>query len=364
MQLTQLIHRSLLFTLATTCVTVSTAASAAPLEHWDGYRQGTFGYSWGGTGRSGVVAVHSVTPDGAFSSTDHVWAPSLYAGGTACFEMVTVHHSDGHVYLTPHDWCGGGGFQPGIPMNAAFKDKYVRIGKYYIKVEQTNATTNTWEASLFNHQTQVWEQVYSKGGVHDGDESGGWDYFEVFTEYNDDKGMGDYCDRLAGYEFSAKILMFKIDGQWVAPNSTNMTTIGSTVSEDYGCPALTLTRPSATEWQVTIPSLGCTVAPTLTPLQGGYSRLRLEVHNTNAYPVNGWTLTALFDGAPTITAASGATYSQTGNFVTATNPGSNLIIAPGGAATFDLYGAQITAIPSQFVLGHTSALTTGTCTVQ
>lgn len=238
--------------VAAACVAVggtASSAAASDLSPWDDSRQGVFGYSWG-FDAAGVTATHSIGTDGSFGSRDNVWAPTVYPGGVACFEMSTVYDGDGRVYLRPYDWCNNGGWQPGWAVDANFRNAYVQDGQYTIRIELTDAGTNTWTAYLRNVGTGNWDYLYSRGGTHDGERSGGWDYFEVFTNYNSDTGMGDYCDRMAGRTFATTGLSFKLNNEWTPAGGVNMNTIDVGNDFSYGCPGLTLSR-NSDGWTVT-----------------------------------------------------------------------------------------------------------------
>jgi hypothetical protein len=361
--------------LAAATVTVGTVAPAAAgpqssarsastqllMPGWSDDLHTQFGISWPG-GPNGVMATHSINSSGSFSPTDHVFAPTMYPGGISCIEVSTVYHSDGAIHLMPHSMCGGG-WQPGWVVDAAFRDKYVRDSDYTIKIELTDAGTNEWTASLLNFNTWGWDAMYTDAGVHDGDASGGWDLFEIYAYYNPNTTVADYCDRLAGYEFSTKNLYFKVGSTWTVADTSNTNRYDDDDPDHYGCPGLTLQWDGEAAYSVSNAPLGCTVHPVINNVGANFT-LAVQLTNPNAYHINGWTLKIVLTGTQTVTTALNAGFSQTGNIVTVTNSsGNSTITSSGGTATFALQGTYTgpNTNPSIFFLD--TGYTPNTCTV-
>jgi hypothetical protein len=345
-------------------VAVGTTAPAQAMASWSGQIQGLFGVSWEAPGYLGARVTQSLNPPGTVQTGDFLWAPVLYPGNESCIELLTSYHSNGSVVIQPKNWCDGDPWGPYWVVDAAFRDKYVRVGAYTTKIEQTNATTNEWKALLFNYNTSSWDVLYTKAGVHSGGPSAGWNYFEVFTGYNAQTGVGDYCDRTAGYTFASKYLYFKVGTGWIPATGTNTNLVGDGDPANSGCPGLTFQRGPGTAWSVTNPPLGCNVHAVSATGSGGTFTLAVQLFNTNAYKINGWKLDITLNGNQTATGAVNGSFTQNGDVVTFTNSTTNRTVnASGGSVTFLLSGTYTgtNTLPTSFKLD--TGYTPNTCTV-
>ena len=78
---------------------------------------------------------------------------------------------------------------------------------------------------------------------------------------------------------------------------------------------------------------------------GGF-QAEVTVTNRGSSAINGWTVSWTWPGGQTINSLWNATYSQSGNTVTARNAPYNATIPPNGSVTFGLVGAGDSATPS------------------
>jgi beta-xylosidase len=121
--------------------------------------------------------------------------------------------------------------------------------------------------------------------------------------------------------------------------------------------------PTATPGSTTTPTPSsgnsCAVTYTVTNQWSDGFGANVTIANTGASTINGWTLTWTFPGGQTITQIWNASYTQSGNRVSATNLSYNETLAPGGNTTFGFNGAWngTNAPPTTFTLNGTSCRT-------
>jgi hypothetical protein len=102
-------------------------------------------------------------------------------------------------------------------------------------------------------------------------------------------------------------------------------------------PAATATNTSPPPTATSTPSLSCRVHYRINSGWYGSFSAHVDIYNTGSTNIVGWTLTWTFPGNQTITSMSGASYTQNGKNVAATNLWSNRTIYTGSSVDFDFY---------------------------
>jgi hypothetical protein len=236
------------------------AASARDIPPWSGSLHAAWGV-FPNNASNGAQATHSVDPNIHIPSgnPDIIYAPTLDPSGKTCIEVTTYYWQGGNA-VGAWDWCAASpGFAAIAGIDANFISKYTTTvnGKpaYTIQDVQTNATTNSWTAYLFNYTTNAWDALYTSANTSKLTEThGGWDMFEVYTEYNPAAGEGYYCGATAGSSWAASNIQIRFGTTWQTLTTANSQIQSpSTVNPaDLGCESLTFSVPSAnSSWRVT-----------------------------------------------------------------------------------------------------------------
>ncbi|HEU5474651.1 MAG TPA: carbohydrate-binding protein [Actinophytocola sp.] len=209
----------------------------------------------------GAQATHTINPGIRLSpnNPDVIYAPTLDPSGKTCIEVTTFYFNGGNG-VGAWDWCAA---QPGFAavawIDANFISTYTRPFQgqpaYTVRDVQTNPVTNSWTAYLFNHNTGSWDELFTSANTSKLTEThGGWDMFEVYTEYNPATGEGHYCTETYGSMWFATNIQVKFGSTWqtLTPANSSVPHTGDVRSTDFGCYSLsfTLQTPNST-WQVT-----------------------------------------------------------------------------------------------------------------
>lgn len=233
---------------------------ARVLPPWTGEKHsgwGAFPYS----ASEGAQATHTVNPDISMSpdNPDVVYAPTLDPSGKTCIEVTTYYWKYGNA-VAAWDWCAASpGFAAIIPIDTYFVNTYTTTFQgrpaYTVQDVQTNPVTNSWTAYLYNYTTSSWDTVFTSANTSKLTEThGGWDMFEVYTNYNPDTNEGYYCTETVGAEFHASNIKIRTGGTWNTLTTANssVTPPSSVSNADFGCSGLTFSLPTANSyWKVT-----------------------------------------------------------------------------------------------------------------
>lgn len=209
----------------------------------------------------GAQANHTVRPDLRISASDPdvIYAPTLLPSGKSCIEVTTFYWQGGNG-VGAWDWCAANpGFAAVAWIDANFVNTYTvpfnGLRSYTVRDVQTNATTNSWTAYLYNFTTSSWDALFTSADpakLTNG--GGGWDMFEVYTDYNPATGEGYYCTETYGTMWWATGIQIKVGSTWQAltPSNSDVTPVGNVHSTDFGCYSLSFTLQNPNNnWQVT-----------------------------------------------------------------------------------------------------------------
>ncbi|MFD0200490.1 MULTISPECIES: carbohydrate-binding protein [Saccharothrix] len=208
----------------------------------------------------GAQATHTINPGISIppGNPDVVYAPTLVPSGKTCIEVTTFYWQGGNG-VGAWDWCAASpGFAAVAWIDATFLSTYTTtfqgLPAYTVLDVQTDATTNSWTAYLYNYTTSTWDALFTSADTSKlVDPHGGWSMFEVYTEYNPATGEGYYCTETYGTQFHAANLQIKVNGTWttLTTGNSSVTPPGSVSSTDFGCYGLSFTLQTAnSHWQV------------------------------------------------------------------------------------------------------------------
>ncbi|POM23652.1 hypothetical protein BTM25_48120 [Actinomadura rubteroloni] len=211
----------------------------------------------------GAAALQSVNPSIVLPAghPDDIYAPTLLPANQSCIEMVTTYLA-GRDSVSAWDWCRSSpGWSVGVTVDSAFTAKYTAMSAghpvYAVQTLLTNAASNTWTSYLWNFTTSSWDTFYtSSGGTPFPATGGGWDMWEVYTDYDATTGQGAFCDDTRGavWESSALAYSTSVGAAPLTTASTANSTQPAVPGDDGGCdsPALTRQLVSAnSQWRVT-----------------------------------------------------------------------------------------------------------------
>jgi hypothetical protein len=195
----------------------------------------------------GAQATQSVNPSLATSTSggETLYTPTLMPGRTACIELSTIYWQ-GTVQVGAWDWCAASpGFAKVATVNSTFTGTYTTTvhGRpaYTAKVYQTNATSNSWTAYLYNQKTKVWDTFFTSTGTTklSGNDFG-WDIWEIYANTNPATGQAYYCADAKGTTWESSSVSFSYGaGSWTpATPATTWLTETAPAGTDYRCPRL------------------------------------------------------------------------------------------------------------------------------
>lgn len=171
---------------------------------------------------TGQQAYNSVAAGYTFSS-DTLYAPTMKAPNS-CIEMVTAYNGGNTPQVWAWDWCDSIDVAKSVNIDSTFIANYTvkknGLDSYLGKLEQTNASNNTWSAQLFNVRTQKWDTLFTQSGSDQGDTNRSWNIFELYTN-GPANTSANYCNAMGTKSFQSTECKLKIDGQWSAPTSSN-----------------------------------------------------------------------------------------------------------------------------------------------
>jgi hypothetical protein len=235
-------------------------AAAPDVSAWTG----TFHGYWGTFPSQtiyGAQATQSLNPGVTFSSSDsdYIYSPTLDPSGIGCIEVSTIYDGGGD-YVGAWDWCSTApGFAKTVAVDPAFLASYSTTvnGQAYYTVQdvQTDPTTNSWTAYLYNYTTGSWDTFYTSASLSPlANSGGGWDMNEVYTNYDSATGEGGYCADTAGATWASTGLMYQLSsgGAWTPATAANSAVnLAYPTGADMGCNAIGYALPAANgTWQV------------------------------------------------------------------------------------------------------------------
>jgi Ricin-type beta-trefoil lectin domain len=225
---------------------------------------GTFHGYWGTFPSQtiyGAQATQSLNPGVQFSSSDsdYIYSPTLDPSSIGCIEISTIYDGGGD-YVGAWDWCATTpGFAKTVAVDSAFLAAYSTTvnGQAYYTVQdvQTDPTTNTWTAYLYNYTTSTWDTFYTSASLSPLTNSGGgWDMNEVYTNYNSATGEGGYCADTSGVTWATTGLMYQLSsgGAWTPATTANSAlNLAYPTGGNMGCNTTGYALPTANSaWQV------------------------------------------------------------------------------------------------------------------
>jgi hypothetical protein len=236
------------------------SATASPgLTSWSGAYHGFWDVSPDQTayGAQATQSLNDVSLPS--SSPDTVYSPTLDPSAIDCIEVTTIYNSSGD-YVGAWDWCASSpGFDMVAQVDSSFLDDYSTTsgGQAFYSVQdvQTDPTTNSWTAYLYNYSTGEWDTFYTSANTDKLSQSGGgWDADEVYSDYNSATGEGYYCTSMAGATFETEGLQYEFSsgGAWTPATAANSNiNIAYPRGLDEACDGLSYSIPTANgTWQV------------------------------------------------------------------------------------------------------------------
>jgi hypothetical protein len=240
----------------------SPAATATPgLASWTGAFHGYWG-TFPSQTIYGAQATQSLNPSivAPTSGSQFIYSPTLDPSGIDTIEMSTIYDAGGN-YVGAWDW---GAADPGFAKTATIDSTFLATyatqvnGQYYYSVQnvQTDPTTNSWTAYLYNYTTGEWDTFYTSANTSKlSNSGGGWDMNEVYTDYNTSTDEGDYCSDTSGDLFESTGLQYQLSegGSWTPATTANSSmNIAYPRGSDLGCDDIGFALPTAnSDWQVT-----------------------------------------------------------------------------------------------------------------
>ena len=234
-------------------------ARTADLPPWTGSRHTGFGV-FPFEASNGAQATHSVDPDIQIPSgnPDVIYAPTLDPSGKTCIEVTTYYWQGGNA-VGAWDWCADSpGFAMTRGIDANFISTYTTTvdgqPAYTVRDVQTDATTNSWTAYLYNFTTGAWDELYTSANTSKLSEThGGWNMYEVYTEYDATAGEGYYCAETVGSTWFATDMQVRFGSTWESLSPANsQISPNPAIPADFGCEDLTFSVPTANStWRVT-----------------------------------------------------------------------------------------------------------------
>lgn len=208
-----------------------------------------WGVYTGGSAVTGQDAVQSAYNDLSVSG-DTLYAPTMKAPGS-CVELVTAY-SGGAKQVWAWDWCVGVHVAKSVNIDAAFRTNYVTSvnghDSYHGKVEQTDASKNTWTSSLFNYHANRWDTLYTQSGTDQSRDNRSWNIFEVYASGST---TAAYCTALGTRTIESSSYKIKLNGSWQAASTGNTSVISNSSTANFLCPNLSRTVVHANDqWQV------------------------------------------------------------------------------------------------------------------
>lgn len=212
------------------------------------------------TSADGLVVTQSVTPSLRISNrNDVVYAPTMKPTGHSCVEVVTAYGLGEAAQVWAWDWCRSVAPAKVVPIDSAFLATYTSTvdghPAYTVQEVRTNATANSWTASLRNVKTGAWDTLFTQSGSDQSSLDEGWDIFELYSTRNPATGNAYYCSDARGAVFESSSLQLRVAGHWVNASPTNspLRPTANPRPADYDCSTLRFEVPAPNStWRVTV----------------------------------------------------------------------------------------------------------------
>lgn len=212
------------------------------------------------TSADGLVVTQSVTPSLRISNSDDVvYAPTMKPTGHSCVEVVTAYGLGEAAQVWAWDWCRSVSPAKVVPIDSAFLATYTSTvdghPAYTVREVRTNATANSWTASLRNVKTGAWDTLFTQSGGDQSSLDEGWDIFELYSTRNPATGNAYYCSDARGAVFESSSLQLRVAGNWVNASPTNspLSPTANPRPADYDCSTLRFEVPAPNStWRVTV----------------------------------------------------------------------------------------------------------------
>jgi hypothetical protein len=196
----------------------------------------------------GTAFVNEGNDQGAFSTqsvttqlhpTDGgttIYTPTMYPAGGSCIEVTTVYTS-GTQAVEAWDWCNKIDFEASVPIDSSFLSRYTNgTGAYTVQITQTDASSNTWAAYLYDYSTSSYDTLFTSSGSTQAGNTG-WDINELYSNVQSD-GQSYACTDMANLTFSADNIQVDLGGTWTAASPSNSDTEFDQPASAFDCPAM------------------------------------------------------------------------------------------------------------------------------
>ncbi|WP_035306606.1 hypothetical protein [Actinokineospora inagensis] len=208
----------------------------------------------------GMVVTQSVTPSLRISNrNDVVYAPTMKPTGHSCIEVVTAYGLGQAAQVWAWDWCKSVSPAKVVPIDSSFLTNYTTTVNghpaYTVQEVRTNASANTWTASLRNVKTGAWDPLFTQSGSDQSTLNEGWDIFEIYATHNPSTGNAYYCADARGAVFESSSIQLRVSGAWTAATPTNspLRPTATPRPADYDCTTLKFQVVTAnSNWRVTV----------------------------------------------------------------------------------------------------------------
>jgi hypothetical protein len=201
-------------------------------------------------GMDGSCATQSVTTALSVDSSSTIYTPTMYPAGGSCIELTTVY-TRSQASVSAWDWCRSINFAASVPINSSFLTTYTDGSShaYTGRVIKTNASSNTWQASLYNYTTDSWDTLFTQSGQNQSGRTDGWDIEELYSTVGS-SGQAASCDVMAGQNFESSNITVRINGAWTAASTANSDTHYDQPNSAFFCPTRSFQMVSAyTHWK-------------------------------------------------------------------------------------------------------------------
>jgi hypothetical protein len=165
-----------------------------------------------------------------------IYTPTMYPAGGSCIEVTTVYTSTTQA-VEAWDWCNKIDFEASVPIDSSFLTRYTNgTGAYTVQISQTNASSNTWTAYLYDYSTSSYDTLYTSSGSTQAGTTG-WDVNELYSDVQSN-GQSYACTDMANLTFSADNIQVDLGGTWTAASTSNSNTEFDQPASAFDCPAM------------------------------------------------------------------------------------------------------------------------------
>jgi hypothetical protein len=183
------------------------------------------------------------------SDPDTIYAPTFIPAAISCIEMATYYTGSGSWVLA-FDWCannGQGTYAKLAPLSSLSayltqtSNGTSSLPAYTVQDVQTDPSTNSWTAYLFNYQTHRFDPFWTSASTDKYSQSGSrWDWWEVWWTLNPNTGQAYYCTDSVGTKFGTTALSYETyQNHWETATPANSHVDGPPAGDASGCSGLT-----------------------------------------------------------------------------------------------------------------------------